>query len=169
MALAFRPDGQTVATAQRDWTVQLRDATTGQDWHVLQGFATAVNAVAFSPDGNTLATGHEDGRVRLWDVPTTKGTPLPRWESTMNVRALAFHPKGKTLAAFENGDWHIKLFDLSTGQVSQTFKGERALWSFTFADEGKLLFSAAFPSVSFGNTPVVVRPWEVSSGKPRRT
>ena len=50
-ALAFSPDGRTLAAACGDAKVRLWDPITGQVMLVLEGHSQRVNAVAFSPDG----------------------------------------------------------------------------------------------------------------------
>ncbi|MGH3772195.1 MAG: TIR domain-containing protein [Pseudonocardiaceae bacterium] len=104
-AVAFSPDGHTLATSSADQSVRL--------WNVadpaqpaplgppLTGHTNSVNAVAFSPDGHTLATGGTDKTVRLWNVtdathPTQLSPPLTG--HTNSVFAVAFSPDGHTLA-----------------------------------------------------------------------
>jgi WD40 repeat protein len=72
-AVAFAPDGQTLATASADQTVRLwalpgrnRPQPLGQP---LTGHMGTVVSVAFTTDGNTLATASADGTVRLWEPP----------------------------------------------------------------------------------------------------
>jgi WD40 repeat protein len=67
-ALAFSPKGPWLATVDRDRTVRLRVATTGQEIRAFSGNALQVNALAFSPDGTRLVTGGSDRTVRVWDV-----------------------------------------------------------------------------------------------------
>jgi len=67
-AVAFSPDGQTLASGSNDYTVKLWDVNSGRELRSLEGHSRSVNAVAFSPDGRTLASGSADGQVRLWDA-----------------------------------------------------------------------------------------------------
>src|SRR5205823_5374231 len=79
-AIAFRPDGKTVAAAAKDGAVKLWDVASGYLVRTLPGHTGAVLSVAFSPDGGILASGSSDETVKLWDLTdghllrTLKGT-----------------------------------------------------------------------------------------------
>ncbi|MCP4550221.1 MAG: WD40 repeat domain-containing protein, partial [bacterium] len=74
-AVAFSPDGKTLAAGSYDYTVRLWDVATAAELSRFEGHSAVVRAVAFSPDGKTLASGSHDGTVRLWSQG--KGTDYP--------------------------------------------------------------------------------------------
>ena len=94
-AVAYSPDGRTLATGSWDSTVRLWDvATHTQLGEPLLGHRDTVNSVAFSPDGRTLATGSDDKTVLLWDVATRKrrGEAL-RGPKGGAINSVAFSPE----------------------------------------------------------------------------
>ncbi len=97
-ALAFSPDGRTLAAAGPDrrvnvWNVPARRLTAR-----LRGHALDVWAVAFSPDGRRIVSGGNDRAVILWDVGRRRR--VARFgEHTQPVQAVAFAPDGRTVAS----------------------------------------------------------------------
>ncbi len=73
LAVAFAPDGKTVATAH-SWKdcVQLWDTATGKLLERLDGHESHVRAVAFGPSGKNLVSGAADALVLLWDLGERK-------------------------------------------------------------------------------------------------
>lgn len=68
-AIAWSPDGKTLATAGFDNTVRLWDAATRKEIRSYEGHTRIVMTVAISPDGKQILSGGNDNTARLWDYP----------------------------------------------------------------------------------------------------
>lgn len=66
-AVAFSPDGKTLASAGADKVVRLWEVGTWKPKGVLKGHTDCVCAVAINPDGKWWLTASYDRTVKLWD------------------------------------------------------------------------------------------------------
>jgi WD40 repeat protein len=107
-ALAFAPDGRTLASASGG-VVTLWDPAEGRLRTTLSGHDDEVCALAFAPDGRTLASSSLDGTVRLWDAVEGRQRASYDWEIGP-VHCVAFAPDGMTMAA--GGDSGIVVWDV---------------------------------------------------------
>src|SRR5262249_39406390 len=73
-ALAFTPDGRTLASAGHDRIIRLSDPATGYELLSLRGHAKKINALAFAPNGQGLASASHDGVVKLWRAPVVQSS-----------------------------------------------------------------------------------------------
>jgi WD40 repeat protein len=155
-AVAFSPDGQTVATGSADGNVQLWDTATQQEIGApMSSDAQPVAAVAFSPDGTLVAAGSADGNVQLWDAGTQQEAGSALVAGAAEVDALAFSPDGKLLAT-GGQDGAARLWDVATGsQIGATMATGAAVSALMFGGGGTTLASAE----SDGATEL----WEVST------
>ncbi|BDC49641.1 hypothetical protein F183_A19570 [Bryobacterales bacterium F-183] len=71
-ALAWSPDGKSIAVAGGGPEISIYDAETGKRTAVCTGHQAGIYVVAFSPDSKHLAAGGFDGQVRIYD--STSGT-----------------------------------------------------------------------------------------------
>ncbi len=137
-AVAFSPDGNTIASASADKTVNLwsRD---GRLLNTLKEHKDEVWAVAFSPDGNTIASASQNGIVKLWSkdgklLNTLRGYSKGVW-------AIAFSPDGNTIAS-ANQDGTIKLWSRD-GTLLNTITGHSTgVWAVAFSPDGNTIASA---------------------------
>lgn len=98
----YSPDGKTIANGRLEsGAVRLLDA---KDGSLLHTFGEAVAPVTFSPDSSLLATGSSDNTLRLFEVGS--GIELHRFDTYAQVRAVAFHPNGRSV--FSGGELGVK-------------------------------------------------------------
>jgi hypothetical protein len=67
-ALAFSPDGKTVASGHFDGPIRLWEVATWKERYRLDGHQAGVRAVSFSPNGRVLASASDDTTALLWDA-----------------------------------------------------------------------------------------------------
>lgn len=154
-AIAFSPDGSTLASGSLDGTVQLWNWHTGTRFSRLD--SGRVTCMAFSPSGSLLATGSRipqwpDGKtsqlgVQIWDLATQSR----RYSlGEQPISALAFSPNGQLLAG---GSVKTQVWQMETQVRLQTFdSGE--LTSVTFDRTGQMLITASSR----------IKLWDVQSG-----
>jgi RNA polymerase sigma factor (sigma-70 family) len=75
LALAYPPDGRTLALGCSDGTVRVWEAATRRERFRFANPGGTAWSLAFSPDGRTLATGNSDTTITVWDVAAL---PVPR-------------------------------------------------------------------------------------------
>ena len=140
-AVAYSPDGKTLASGGWDGTVKLWNTETHESEGVLPNGAM-VFAIAFSPEGDRLAAA-AGPKVTLWNWRHLDSKPVALLSAHDNpVFALAFSPDGRTLASAGN-DGDIMLSDASTlNPVSRLPGGEGEIKGLAFSREGDRLFSA---------------------------
>ncbi len=77
-ALAYSPDGRTIASAEHDGPVLLFEAATGLLRRRLVGHRAGVSSLVFTPDGKRLVTASFDNTGLVWDVSLTALTSPER-------------------------------------------------------------------------------------------
>jgi len=159
-AVAFGPDGHTLATADFTGAIELWDTRARRQLGPpLLGHTDEIWSVAFSPDGDTVASASHDGTVRLWEVPS--GKPLGRLpiENAGVLTSVAFSPAGDTLAVGGQGG-RLELWDLRTRRPrGPPLRGHRdRVVSVAFSPDGRTLASGSYDGT--------VRLWNVATRTP---
>ena len=99
-ALAFSPDGKTLASAAgfAESDIRLWDVATGKEIGQLEGHGSWVSSLVFWPDGKKLASSSADQTIRTWDVASRKCLDVLRGHR-QEVWRLALLPDDKTLVS----------------------------------------------------------------------
>ncbi|WP_203997038.1 Hsp70 family protein [Virgisporangium aurantiacum] len=165
-AMAFAPDGSTLASGDAHGFVRVWDLKTHKSRGPgLAGHTNAVT-VAFSPDGDTLATG--DGRtipadtretsVRLWEPREDYGKGPVLAVPGLAVLSVAFSPDSAMLAS-GGADGSVRLWRRQpAGAVGAALTGHTSrVLSVAFSPDGR--------QVASGGEDGTVRVWDVSTGR----
>lgn len=100
MTFVLSPNGQWLATLERDGKVRLRELATGREVRTFVGTALRVSVLCFSADSSRLVTGGADRTVRVWDVESGRELlSLPG--VTEGVTSLAWDAKNDRLYALD--------------------------------------------------------------------
>ncbi|MDZ4684775.1 MAG: c-type cytochrome domain-containing protein, partial [Planctomycetaceae bacterium] len=147
-AVAFSPDGETLATAGYDREVRTWNAKTGEPRVTMTGHNDAVYALAFHPDGKLLATASGDRTVKLWNVAT--GERLDTFiQPAKEQYSVTFSPNGKHIAA-GGVDCRVRVWEITEGGKEGTnpilyarFAHEAPILRVLFSPDGRLLVSCS--------------------------
>jgi WD40 repeat protein len=125
LALAFAPDGKTLASAGGDHLIRIWDVSSGKELRQLRGHAYFVTSVAFSADGKSLVSASRDGTLRVWQA--ADGKLLHTFGSgnlDRPVVAMTFDSEGGRVLSGEP-DGTVRLWDYPAGKEKRALNDHR--------------------------------------------
>ncbi|MBV7333122.1 WD40 repeat domain-containing protein, partial [Chloroflexi bacterium TSY] len=164
MAVAFSPDGQTLASASIDLTIRLWDVQTGKCLKILTGHTEHIRSVAFRPvpkdhpeatarfpyGAPMLASSSYHPTIYLWDLMAPSGSGFA-FETlsghTDSVFSVAFSPDGQMLVS-GSMDKTVRLWDVQSGRCLKTLSDH----------------STSVLCVASGDADATIKLWDVQTG-----
>lgn len=143
-SLSWSQDGRRMASGSFDTTVQIWDATTGNNLLVYQGHANKVTTVAYSYDGVHLASGGVDATVQVWDAAT--GAHLLTYDAhNYPMRTLAWSTRPiNNFIASAGSDNEVHVWEIATRATRSIYKGHtQAINQVSWSTDGSHIASAS--------------------------
>jgi WD40 repeat protein len=119
LGLDFNPNGNIIASAGADRTIQLLDITTGKLIRTLEGHTHHVLAISWHSDGEVLASASADLSIKIWNTSsgevTRTITGFPK-----ELTSIQYVPESNQIVvACANGQ--VRLADASNGNAVRNF------------------------------------------------
>ena len=153
--VTFSSDGRRLATTNLDGTVNVWDASSGQELLTVSGHQSAILNVSFSPDGRYLATTSTDQTARVWDLgPNAEAAVAPVSEGS---GGMVVSHDGTRLASGSR-DGTARVWDARSGAELLTLTGHHGpISAVSFNQDGTRLATAS------GDRTVCL--WDATTGR----
>jgi WD40 repeat protein len=136
-AVALSPDGEILAWALEDLSIQLIRLPDKELLHTLTGHTDIIGKLRFSPDGDRLVSASHDTWVRIWNMDGNEVhafQPTGAGDFPNEVLGMGISPDGTMLATIPF-DGPVKIWDLEDYQLI------RELGAFGGYDTSDIAFS----------------------------
>ncbi len=140
-AVAFSPNGQMLATADRNGGISIWDPDSAQELFTLAGHKAAVTALSWRPDSKLLASSSEDGTVKLWEMQ--EGKQAKSWTAhSSGALCVCYAADGHLVTC--GRDHVVTLWEGTGGKPRHCqFFGNIAIRA-AFSHDGKRIFATDF-------------------------
>jgi WD40 repeat protein len=155
MAIAFAPDGTTIAVGYDDGNVCVCEARSGRPIGEPLAHGSAVRVLEFDAAGGQLLTGSRGGEVHLWDI--ARRAVLVSLTHPGEIRCVSFRPGGGAFATVCD-DGTARLWESATGRpIGEPLGRNSRVDCLAFRPEGTM--------VATGSPNGTVRLWCATTGR----
>ncbi|KAF5243389.1 hypothetical protein FANTH_8211 [Fusarium anthophilum] len=150
-ALAFTPDGSTLASPQHLW-----DTTKPQERQTSGGDSQCITRIVSSPDGQFLASASRDKTIQIWNTSTL----VRRWNfawDAKDILELSFSSDSKLLGSFSE-DKQLCVWSITSGVRKEEFPC--SISDVAYSSDGQIVASTYW--IEFGGE---VALWEAATGR----
>lgn len=169
-AVAFAPDGRTLATAtgfaagdmeKANYAIHLWDPAAGRELRRWPAHKNTIFDLCFSRDGRLLISASWDRTLCIWRTATGKQIHCLKGHTDV-LRTVALSPDGRLLAS-AGQDGKVRLWELLTGSEILRIK----TWAsrLTFSPDGQTLASVNGLGMNDVKPDNVIRFWDVRTGE----
>jgi WD40 repeat protein len=137
-AVAFSPDGNTLATGSWDKSIRLWDLATLKPTAILHGHSDGIYQLAWTPDGKTLISlSHRE--MKWWDLAAKKERLSQSALLKFDTTAIAFAP-GAAQVAIGSRDGTVRVWNTASLVCEATLSAFPAqAISLAFSPDAKIL------------------------------
>ncbi|KAJ5682279.1 hypothetical protein N7462_005444 [Penicillium macrosclerotiorum] len=124
--LAVRADPSnhgSIYLAQSSGVVRRVVLATGETSALYKGPQAPLTSVCLSPDGKTLFAGCWDKTIWSWDVASTQPRQKYEGHSDFVKSVISVRLQGQDLLVSGGADAKVLVFNLTSGEMTETFKG----------------------------------------------
>ena len=140
-AVAFSPNGQMLATADRNGGISLWDPDNAQELFTLAGHKSAVTALSWRGDSKLLASSSEDGTVKLWEMQ--EGKQFKSWSAHgPGVLCVNYSHDGRLVTC--GRDNNVILWDANGGKIRSIATTNDLPLRVTFSYDDSAIFTSDF-------------------------
>jgi WD40 repeat protein len=148
--LSFSPDSQTIATTNKDNTIQLWHTDIRgkfkKPYQIIKGHSDTINSVSFSPDGKIIASASNDKTVKLWN---RDGTRFKTLSHQGKVNSVAFSSSDGILASAAE-DATVKLWDRQ-GREQRKLQHNQPVKYVAFSPDGNTILTQSNDYIKLWN------------------
>jgi len=156
-AVALSPDGEILAWALDDFSIQMIRISDKKPLHTLTGHTDLIGKLSFSPNGDRLFSASHDTWVRVWDMGGNlvhAFQPTGALDFPNEVLGIGISPDGTMLASIPS-DGPVKLWDLKDYNLVRELgsSGGYDTSDISFSPDGQLVASDAATGLFLWKTP----------------
>jgi WD40 repeat protein len=140
LAFSHDPKHPLLASASWDQSAKVWDVGTGQEMYTLRGHDQLGTSVAFDREDQRLVTTSRDRTVKVWSADRGSQRVEMAAADSIWITSLAFHPRGRRLAAAARLGDTVVLWQPNMGvPYGGTREGRNCM---AYSSDGKLLAAA---------------------------
>jgi WD40 repeat protein len=140
-AIAFSPNGQMLATADRNGGISIWDPDNAQELFTLAGHKSSVTVLSWRGDSKLLASSSEDGTVKLWEMQ--EGKQFKNWNAHgPGALCVNYSHDGRLVTC--GRDNNVTLWDANGGKVRSITTTNDLPLRVTFSHDDSTIFASDF-------------------------